>query len=487
MKKALSVIYISSLIILITFSPPSFGQASSEKQSKQGKPGWDNTTVPITHNYKANGYYGIWYYNQRSNDEYVYKYSGGLGTYCAKHKPFAVYNPKADKTFFCYGGRYKVKNQLLHMVSYYDHNTGMVPRPTILLDKKTNDAHDNPVISMDDKGYIWIFSSSHGTDRPSYIHKSKKPYDIDEFEWILTTNFSYTQPWYIKGKGFIFFQTKYNNPAARTLYCTTSPDGVHWSKPEDFAAIEHGHYQVSAATESKAGSAFNMHPKPEGLNWRTNLYYVETTDFGKTWQTVQGKKLETPLTEIKNPAIVHDYQSEELNVYMKDIVFDENGMPIILYITSKGYESGPKNDPRTWTTARWTGTNWEILPAMTSNNNYDMGSLYIEDGVWRIIAPTQHGPQKYNPGGEVAIWTSKNKGKNWKMIKQLTNNSKFNHTYVRRPVNAHPDFYAFWADGHGRKPSKSSFYFTNKSGTKVWMLPRTMKKEFEKPILIKDN
>jgi len=48
------------------------------------------------------------------------------------------------------------------MVSYYDHATGMVPKPTLLLDKQTDDAHDNPVISLDDEGYVWIFSTAHG-------------------------------------------------------------------------------------------------------------------------------------------------------------------------------------------------------------------------------------------------------------------------------------------------------------------------------------
>ena len=30
---------------------------------------------------KDDGYRGIWYCNEAQNDEYVYKYSGGLGTY----------------------------------------------------------------------------------------------------------------------------------------------------------------------------------------------------------------------------------------------------------------------------------------------------------------------------------------------------------------------------------------------------------------------
>ena len=66
--------------------------------------------------------------NQPSNDEYVYKYSGGLGTYCAKHSPFAVYAPEPNKTFFCYGGAAPDTGELLHIVSYYDHATGTVPR-----------------------------------------------------------------------------------------------------------------------------------------------------------------------------------------------------------------------------------------------------------------------------------------------------------------------------------------------------------------------
>lgn len=42
-------------------------------------------------NEKDTGYRGIWYMNQPSKDAYVYKYSGGLGTYCSSHSPFAVH------------------------------------------------------------------------------------------------------------------------------------------------------------------------------------------------------------------------------------------------------------------------------------------------------------------------------------------------------------------------------------------------------------
>ncbi len=451
----------------------------------------------VTSNEKDNGYRGIWYMNQPLESVYKYKYSGGLGTYCAKHKPFAIYCDSVGKTFFCYGGTTKDSNrQLIHMVSYYDHKNNTVPRPTILLNKKTDDAHDNPVISVDDKGYIWIFSTSHGTNRPSYIHRSKKPYNIDAFELINATrleddkevpitNFSYLQAWHLPKQGFFCFFTKYGWGSERTICFMTSPDGIQWSEWQRLATIAKGHYQISGMTKRKAASAFNYHPEKDGLNYRTNLYYVETRDFGDTWSSADEQKLSLPLTNARNAALVRDYESEGLKVYLKDIRFDQDGRPVILYITSKGYESGPKNDPRTWTIAHWTGKQWNIQPVTTSDNNYDMGSLFIgEDGTWSIIAPTETGPQPYNPGGEMAIWTSKDQGMTWKRLRQITHTSSRNHNYARASVYAHPGFYALWADGHGREPSESNLYFCNQAGD-VFVLPRQMSDLFEKPELVK--
>lgn len=114
-----------------------------------------------------------------------------------------------------------------------------------------------------------------------------------------------------------------------------------------------------------------------------------------------------------------------------------------------------------------------------------MGSLYIEaDGTWRIIAPTANGPQAYNTGGEIVAWISNDRGLSWKMEKQLTVHSAKNQSYPRRPVNAHPGFYAFWADGNGREFSTSDFYFSNKAGD-VFRLPNHIDATMGRPILIK--
>lgn len=434
-------------------------------------------------NAKGDGYRGIWYMNQPSKDEYRYKYSGGFATYPQQHAPIAIYCKEVNKTFFCYGGttarKATDKQELLHMVSYFDHATKKVPRPTILLNKHTEDAHDNPTLQIDGDGFIWIFSSAHGTARPSYIHRSKKPYSIEAFERILVTNFSYTQPWWLPRKGFLFLHTRYAQ--GRNLFWMTSKDGVHWNEPQKLGKIEMGDYQVSWRDGSRVATALDFHPEPTGLNARANIYFLETRDFGKTWRTADGTKITLPLDQAKNDALIYDSRAEGLLVYLKDLNFDAKGRPVILFMTSKGFESGPKNDPRTWKTARWTGRKWEFKTVTTSDNNYDHGSLYIEDGLWRIIAPTGTGPQPYNTGGEMEMWTSSDLGSNWTKVKELTRQSTRNHSYARRPFDAHPDFYALWADGHAREPSESFIYFTNQKGEHVWRLPAKVNGEMAAP------
>ncbi|MCG7752602.1 BNR-4 repeat-containing protein [Flavihumibacter cheonanensis] len=461
-----------------------------------------NIDTSITLNQVVNGYRGIWYSNQPSGDEYVYKYSGGLGTYPANHYPFSVYSPEVNKTFFCYGGTDAAGKTLLHMVSYFDHKTGKVPRPTLVLDKKTNDAHDNPVLNIDQQGYLWLFSTSHGTSTVSYVHKSKKPYDISEFERVPATkqvngttwpldNFSYLQAWVVPDSGFLNLFTHYDRKVIpgqpskprRTISYMKSKDGLSYGEWMDIAAIEEGHYQTSGQWGKKLATSFNYHPikpKENGLNYRTNLYYLETSDFGNSWQNAKGETVSLPVAAIDNPALVKDYAAEGKLVYINDLAFTAEGHPVILYITSTSYEAGPKSGPQEWFTAAFTGTEWQISKITESDNNYDMGSLYIEsDGSWVVVGPTATGPQAYNTGGEIVQWESNDAGQTWR-AKQLTSSSLYNHCYPRKPVRTHPDFYAFWADGHGRQPSESRLYFSDREG-RVYQLPVKMKKNQVKP------
>ncbi|HSU69688.1 MAG TPA: BNR-4 repeat-containing protein [Tepidisphaeraceae bacterium] len=445
---------------------------------------------------KADGYQGIWYFNTRTNDAYKFKYSGGFATYPQQHIPIAIYAKEVNKTFFVFGGTTDPANhkpELLHMVAYFDHATGMVPRPRILLNKHTDDAHDNPTLSIDDQGYLYVFSNAHGTGRPSYIHRSRKPYDIDAFDKVYEGNFSYGQPWHVPGQGFILLHTHYQHGANGStndhdLFWMTSPDGGTWTDRQPLAAIGHGHYQISwrdPHNPNRIATAFDFHPG--GLDTRTNIYFLQTTDLGRTWKTIDGRPVTPPMTQEKNPALVHDYHSEKLNVYLKDLNFDAEDHPVILYLTSKGPKPGPANAPYQWSTARWTGSEWEIRPFTTSDHNYDHGSLYLQTDPstgkekWTVIAPTDPGPQPFATGGEMVVWSSADQGRTWTKIRVLTRQSEKSQTYLRRPLDANPGFWGIWADGNAFAPSECSLYFTDEAAEHVWRLPTHMTSDLARP------
>ncbi|GAA4438551.1 BNR-4 repeat-containing protein [Ravibacter arvi] len=440
------------------------------------------------HNQKINGYKGIWFaLGQRS--DYGDKYSGGLATYTAKHIPLAIYAEKVNKTFFVYGGTTGPHDKyLLCMAGVFDHATGRVTRPTIVFDKLgVEDPHDNPSIAMDDKGHIWVFVSGRGRSRMGYKYRSKLPYSVDGFDQVREEEMTYPQPKYVTGKGFLHLFTKYTG--TRELYFETSPDGMTWSEDRKLAGMKRpgdknsGHYQISGQWGEKICFFFNWHPDGN-VDLRTNIYYMQTTDFGKTWTTIEGKTLPLPQDKTDSPALVMEYFSKGKNVYIKDVSFDEKGNPVALYLAGPGHEPGPVNGPRQWYVLHWNGTSWENHPITTSDHNYDTGSLFTDGPAWTFIAPTENTPQQWGAGGEVVMWTSTDKGKSWTRVKQITRRSERNHNYVRKVMGGTDPFRYFWADGNPDKMSESLLYFGDSKGN-VWQLPYDMVADEQLPVKVK--
>ncbi|AWV97479.1 BNR-4 repeat-containing protein [Arcticibacterium luteifluviistationis] len=438
-------------------------------------------------NTKADGYKGIWF---ELNQKYEFgdKYSGALGTYTAKHVPLAIYAKEVDKTFFVYGGTTEGdQRHLLCMIGEFNHKTGMVSKPTVVYDKKgIDDPHDNPSLMIDDEGFIWVFISGRGKRRLGFKYKSNTPFNIDSFSQITEEEMTYPQPWNTE-QGFFHFFTKYTG--VRQLYFETSKDGVVWTNDKSLAAIpenegeKSGHYQVSNTFENKTvGTFFNRHPNGD-VDKRTDLYYVQSKDFGEKWTNINGLELPLPIVDLKSPAQAVDYAGLGKNVYLKDMGFDADGRPACLYIRSNGHDPGPKSTPYEWCVTKWDGTTWKTSVVTTSDHNYDMGSIYISKDTWQIVGPTEKGPQPWGVGGEIAIWKSTDKGETWTKQKTLTNNSTMSHSYIRRPVNFKAPFSFFWADGHSHTFSKSGLYFGDFNGD-IWKLPYDMNSDYEKPLKV---
>ena len=427
---------------------------------------------------RVDGYRGIWF-TLGQMTPHGDKYSGGLGTYTSSHNPLAVYSPAAQKTFFTYGGTTsKEARHLLVMVSYFDHKTGLVPRPVIVHDKLgVDDPHDNGSLQIDAQGHIWVFVSGRAKKRPGFKYRSREPFSIEEFERVSEEEMTYPQPWYLEGHGWLNLFTKYTK--GRELYWEMSLDGRTWSEDRKLAGMG-GHYQVSGVHGSMVATFFNYHPGGN-VDKRTNLYYAQTTDQGQTWTTAGGRRLEMPLSQVENPALVIDYATLNKNMYACDLNFDRDGRPLLLHVTSHGYAPGPGSDPRELCLARWDGKAWHTSTITRTDHNYDMGSLWVNGDEWNVIAPTLPGPQPWGGGGEVCLWTTRDRGSNWYLKRQITRDSPLNHNYVRRPREAHDPFFAFWADGNPGKLSESRLYFCDSTGEHVWRLPGDMSGDDEAP------
>ena len=460
-----------------------------------------------TRNTKIAGYRGIWF-EQGQKSKYGDKYSGGLGTYTAKHVPLAIYRPEVNKTFFVYGGAPKAgERRLLIMASELDHATGTVPKPTLVLDKTAelgapvDDPHDNPCLSIDTEGYLWIFVSGRNTTRQDWLFKSHKPYSTDAFDLVEKPSGSmrgYPQVFHIPGSGFMHFFTIYEN-GRRKLFFRTSADGVKWLDEKRLANME-GHYQTSWRTGNKIATMFNQHGG--NVDERTDIYYLQTTDFGKTWTFADGTPVALPVASTDSPSKVFDGVKADKLVFLNDLNFDADGNPILFYTTAsnrsgKAHEPGPFAEPRRWVTSHWDGKKWstnEMPPSATQEStvthNYDTGALVIDGATWRVIGPSgaPSVSEKENPlrfwgqGGEIEAWETTDKGATWKKVADTTSNSPRNHGYVRRVMNGKDPFSLFWSDGNPDKNGSSHLFFGNLAGTKVWELPYDMEEDSAKPV-----
>lgn len=454
----------------------------------------------ILDNQKIDGYRGIWWRHPPMQDRphspsygsQDFKYSGPL-SFAWPHTvaPMAIYAPEVNKTFFVYGGDTGPENRyLLAMISYYDHDKHIVPKPTVVRDQRgIDDPHDNPSITIDNEGYIWVFVAGRGRHRPGQIFRSDKPYSIDSFEQIIEREQTYSQIWQVPDKGFFHLLTLYTN--GRELYWETNSDGKDWS-PKPAKNLKKlvgfgGHYQVSRVNGDTIGTAFNYHPDGN-VDRRTNLYYLQTTDFGKTWTTADGTPVKTPLDHRLNPALIHDYEAQDKNAYPNQLLFDKDGRPVILHITAFGAAPVLYNAPRAWKITRWTGKKWVDQYVTVSDHAYDEGAFYIHEDRWSLIAPALPGPQSGFNGGEIGVFESTDPGNPdndwWQLKRQVTQESPFNHGYVRRPHNPQDPFFAMWADANSKENSISRIYFTNSRGDRLYMLPYMMEDDYAEPILV---
>lgn len=391
---------------------------------------------------------GLWYADSKTG------YGGPMSTYTAKHRPLAIYREEVNKTFFVYGGRTPGVSNGISYISYYDHENKIFITPIEIGRFKDNDAHRNPVLLIDEFGYIYVFWGSHNDK--TYVKRSVNPYDISS--WVpkatLTGETTYPQAWQLRldeiivlyrnknGWGYkksINNATTWNNEIQLIKYINDDLKPYLISIPNNEAPIKKLHLAWTMRDWSK-------------INVRTNIYYMYSNDGGSTWKNIKGNILSMPINE-NNADDVLVFDSKKDNTNMKDIKLDSQGNPYILFLQTES-----KTIFR-WKIAKWNSGEWIINNITISDHSFDSGEMiFFSDNDLRAYLPS--GVVEVNEdGGEIQEWTSINKGDTWINTQDITTGSKFSHNYVRAVIDSTPDFRIFWAYGSSSAFSLVDLYF----------------------------
>ena len=195
------------------------------------------------------------------------------------------------------------RDQLQYMIGCYDHQRQQVSRPVVVYDKWCGDAHDNPVMTIDPEGHLWVLGPSHGEyTTESFMSRSQSAYDFHHFDHHHVPLFAYPQTLVDLARICPLSHSLQQASAWPMVYPGARP--LTPQREIHLAHIERGSYQVSASHQQRLGTVFNMHPNKGGLEARRNLYYLQTDDGGQTWTNAQGEAVLLPLTKEDNPALV---------------------------------------------------------------------------------------------------------------------------------------------------------------------------------------
>lgn len=389
--------------------------------------------------------------------------------------PGAWFAEKPRKTFFVYehavpAGSGEATACLA--VGAFDHQESVALQPVLL---PFRGEHVRASLTLDERGHLWMLAASGAADRATQLFKSTKPYEIDEFTRFDGPAHELAQFWAPMGGQLMALGIKPHESAGHPVFTVTDTPG-EWQQPQPLSVLEGDHQLVTGQHRTKIGAAVRGPVVRGNSGEGTSLYYLETSDGGKTWQTMRRAAVALPLKQPDSPTLVKDYASIAWRLHLKDITFDKFGNPTILYIVVRGGTNGAPAI-RTWTTARWIGREWESTGVLPADGEADHGRLYVEpDRSWRLLITTEAA----GPGTRLTEWFSDDQGRSW--YRQFDARlGKLGPMGLQKPVHSNPGLYAFWTGTGPGAVDAARIYFTTREG-RLFLLPVEMDKPAQPPV-----
>jgi len=406
---------------------------------------------------------GVWYccghqVNTLPGHDWVY--SGPMATYCAWHRPMAIYAPAARKTFFVYGNADNAPT-----ISFYDHDAGRFADPVVLGGNPDGDAHRNPTLLLEQGGHLVVFYGAHGHE--THVLRSARPFDIAAWQPVADlpdVKTTYPQPWeLLPGEVFVSYRQAPSWTTSSWRMTVSRDGGQSWDPPRELVNL--GESAVYGVTIGATGET----PRRVHFVWsrlgggtpeeiaskhlwarRYNIYYACSDDGGVTWRRSDGTPYELPITLDTQEEIYH---CGTHGVWLKDIQLDSRGRPYVLFIDSE-----VETFAGLWKVGWLDEGTWHFATLTASDHMYDDGGIaLLSDDDIRVYAPSTP-VQPSEDGGEIEEWQSTDGGHTWANTKHITRGSRYSHNNVKIALNHQlgpGDVRMFWSYGDSNAPPET--------------------------------
>lgn len=359
------------------------------------------------------------------------------GAWCWFSDPRAVYYEGEHKR--TYSGW--VDNYGDIHVAFYDHETRET-RSSVIIDNLEIDDHNNPSLLFDEDGKLIVFFNTHMLGvKPLYMVKSIEPESISDWgetkELFLNDpalqdmggmNHTYTNPVKLSeenGRIYLFWRGVDGKPS----YSFSDDNGETWATgkiffmPNPIYSFRRPYTKVySDGTDKIHFTVTDGHPRKEEKN-SIYYFYYQSGAFYRADGSMITKLADGPVTPSEADLV---YDAAEGKAWNWDIAADEDGNPVIAYVKF------PDDENHIYAYARYHKGKWNNYTLVNSGKwfpetfdgetepepNYS-GGMSIDHENPDIIYLSVNRDSVF----EIEKWTTKNRGKSWK-VEMITQGSE---------------------------------------------------------------
>lgn len=355
------------------------------------------------------------------------------GAWCWFADPRAVYFEGKHKR--TYSGWVDSNGDVL--VGYYDHETGETATH-LLYDNLEADDHNNPALLFDKDGYLKVFYSKHAHPMPIQMERAKNPEDISAWEERkelalndmekykgFRDDYTYPNPVYLSSEDKLFMF--WRGADFKPNYSVSADGGETWSDgrimvlPEREYKDRRPYMKVYDNGVDKIHFAFtDGHPRNENTNSIYYMYYKNGAFYKADGTKIKniGEVGDDPIEPWEASEVYNAESEENPKSWIWDLAENTDGNPVLTYAKF------PDDQNHLYAYAFWEKGSWKKYDLVNSGDWFPKtaeGKTEPEPNYSGGIAIDHEDPSilylsvKRDSIFEIEKWSTRNKGKKWKI------------------------------------------------------------------------